>query len=137
MYGFIFGFQRLVWWPKWTPASIMSRMVSGVSRDGISDEGADEVSVSMFSFRVVSSADVIGFHHRGAGTDGTRGPLDQRVVFKRGQVSTTISPPNTENIRFLWPSPAAPHLLKGPRPRAQEGEGNNATRQIRTAHRHQ
>ena len=21
MYGFIFGFQRLVWWPKWTPAS--------------------------------------------------------------------------------------------------------------------
>src|SRR5437899_9546627 len=21
MYGFILGFQRLVWWPKWTPAS--------------------------------------------------------------------------------------------------------------------
>src|SRR6478752_4835323 len=21
MYGFIFGFQRCVWWPKWTPAS--------------------------------------------------------------------------------------------------------------------
>ena len=21
MNGFIFGFQRLVWWPKWTPAS--------------------------------------------------------------------------------------------------------------------
>jgi hypothetical protein len=21
MYGFIFGFQRRVWWPKWTPAS--------------------------------------------------------------------------------------------------------------------
>src|SRR5712692_7676927 len=21
MYSFIFGFQRLVWWPKWTPAS--------------------------------------------------------------------------------------------------------------------
>jgi len=21
MYRFIFGFQRLVWWPKWTPAS--------------------------------------------------------------------------------------------------------------------
>ena len=20
MYGFIFGFQRRVWWPKWTPA---------------------------------------------------------------------------------------------------------------------
>ena len=24
MYGFIFGFQRLVWWPKWTPASSRS-----------------------------------------------------------------------------------------------------------------
>src|SRR5687767_2023678 len=68
MYGFIFGFQRLVWWPKWTPASIMSRMVSGVSRDGISVVGADvdgvSVVVSMFSFRVVSAADVIRFHHR-------------------------------------------------------------------------
>ena len=21
MYGFILGFQRRVWWPKWTPAS--------------------------------------------------------------------------------------------------------------------
>src|SRR3954451_294395 len=86
MYGFIFGFQRLVWWPKWTPASIMSRMVSGVSREGIISDGAadaDEVSVvSMASFRVVSSADVIGFHHRGASTDGTRGPLDRRVVLK-------------------------------------------------------
>src|SRR5689334_8423682 len=84
MYGFIFGFQRLVWWPKWTPASIMSRMVSGVSRDGISetDEDGDSVVVSMFSFRVVSSADVIEFHHRGASTDGTRGSLDQRVVLK-------------------------------------------------------
>src|SRR5438094_3316704 len=24
MYSFIFGFQRLVWWPKWTPASSRS-----------------------------------------------------------------------------------------------------------------
>src|SRR5579864_7016477 len=24
MYSFIFGFQRLVWWPKWTPASSSS-----------------------------------------------------------------------------------------------------------------
>ena len=31
MNGFIFGFQRLVWWPKWTPASIISRMVMGAS----------------------------------------------------------------------------------------------------------
>ena len=29
---FIFGFQRLVWWPKWTPASIISRMVMGRRR---------------------------------------------------------------------------------------------------------
>src|SRR6185369_2765700 len=28
---FIFGFQRLVWCPKWTPASIISRMVMGAS----------------------------------------------------------------------------------------------------------
>ena len=27
MYGFIFGFQRLVWWPKWTPASSSCFMV--------------------------------------------------------------------------------------------------------------
>src|SRR3954454_6639539 len=26
MYGFIFGFQRRVWWPKWTPASRSWRM---------------------------------------------------------------------------------------------------------------
>ena len=26
MYGFIFGFQRRVWWPKWTPASSSWRM---------------------------------------------------------------------------------------------------------------
>ena len=24
MYSFIFGFQRFVWWPKWTPASSRS-----------------------------------------------------------------------------------------------------------------
>ena len=29
MNGFIFGFQRLVWWPKWTPASSSWRMVIG------------------------------------------------------------------------------------------------------------
>src|SRR3972149_6431341 len=28
MYSFIFGFQRRVWWPKWTPASSSSFMVS-------------------------------------------------------------------------------------------------------------
>ncbi len=27
MYGFIFGFQRLVWWPKCTPASSICRIV--------------------------------------------------------------------------------------------------------------
>ena len=26
MNGFIFGFQRRVWWPKWTPASSSWRM---------------------------------------------------------------------------------------------------------------
>ncbi len=26
MYGRIFGFQRRVWWPKWTPASSSCRM---------------------------------------------------------------------------------------------------------------
>src|ERR1051326_8389192 len=29
MYGFIFGFHRLVWWPKWTPAS--SRSFIGIA----------------------------------------------------------------------------------------------------------
>ena len=27
MYSFILGFQRLVWWPKWTPASSSSFIV--------------------------------------------------------------------------------------------------------------
>src|SRR5579862_3307657 len=27
MYSFIFGFQRRVWWPKWTPASRSSFIV--------------------------------------------------------------------------------------------------------------
>src|SRR6185436_15191317 len=67
MKPFIFGFQRLVWWPKWTPASIISRMVIGAS------EGAGwtsrttlfvlavSVVVSMaFSFALVSAACVIG-----------------------------------------------------------------------------
>src|SRR5512137_2133976 len=30
MYGFIFGFQRLVWWPKWTPASSSCFMLMAV-----------------------------------------------------------------------------------------------------------
>src|SRR3954465_14950415 len=114
MYGFIFGFQRLVWWPKWTPASMMSRMVSGVSSDGIISGGAadgDEVSVvSMFSFRVVSSADVIGFHHRGASTDGTRGPLDRRVVLKEVRFLPQVPHQTRKTSWFPRPSPSASHL---------------------------
>ena len=34
MYGFIFGFQRRVWWPKWTPASSSWRMETvGTGKD--------------------------------------------------------------------------------------------------------
>src|SRR5262245_45176646 len=32
MNGFIFGFQRLVWWPKWTPAS-SSSCINSVDMD--------------------------------------------------------------------------------------------------------
>src|SRR5262247_3110606 len=32
MYGFIFGFQRLVWWPKCTPASRRFFIVTSVIR---------------------------------------------------------------------------------------------------------
>src|SRR5438445_8922033 len=32
MYGFIFGFQRLVWCPKWTPASSRFFIVTSVIR---------------------------------------------------------------------------------------------------------
>src|SRR5919197_1801013 len=32
MYGFILGFHRLVWWPKWTPASSRFIMVTSVIR---------------------------------------------------------------------------------------------------------
>jgi len=31
MYGFIFGFHRLVWWPKWTPASSNLLIISVVN----------------------------------------------------------------------------------------------------------
>ena len=34
MYGRIFGFQRLVWWPKCTPASRSWRMRDGGFRPG-------------------------------------------------------------------------------------------------------
>src|SRR3954452_13193380 len=30
MYGFIFGFQRWVWWPKWAPASSNCCMLTSV-----------------------------------------------------------------------------------------------------------
>src|SRR5450755_214470 len=34
MYGFIFGFQRRVWWPKWTPASSSWRIeIVGTGKD--------------------------------------------------------------------------------------------------------
>src|SRR4051812_35018594 len=119
MYGFIFGFQRLVWWPKWTPASIMSRMVSGVSIDAIGfscEAGADEVTVSvvvsMVSFRV-------GFRRRRHRdpkpryfTDGTRGSLNRRVVLKRGQISTTIPPHVIQKMRIRWASKRALVLLE-------------------------
>src|SRR5687767_8062407 len=37
MKGFIFGFQRRVWWPKWTPASRSWRMVKvGIAMGGLS-----------------------------------------------------------------------------------------------------
>src|SRR5215510_4136371 len=65
---FIFGFQRLVWCPKWTPASIISRMVMGASPgggwvpseeaggtdgglDGGLDGGAESVAVMLFPLR--------------------------------------------------------------------------------------
>jgi hypothetical protein len=32
MNSFIFGFQRFVWWPKWTPASSRSFMAIAVKR---------------------------------------------------------------------------------------------------------
>jgi hypothetical protein len=70
---FILGFQRLVWCPKWTPASIISRMVMGESVEGwtSSDAGEgddDEVSVDSILrlLCVVSSASVIGNRNSGA-----------------------------------------------------------------------
>src|SRR6476620_2939233 len=87
---FIFGFQRLVWCPKWTPASIISRMVIGASlgagcvsgvRVGV-DGVVDSVEVSMCSFCVV----VLRPRRRRpkpATTAGTHGHLDGRVVFVR------------------------------------------------------
>src|SRR5262245_19380836 len=36
MYCFIFGFQRLVWWPKWTPASKSSFIVIDAKKTSVS-----------------------------------------------------------------------------------------------------
>ena len=36
MNRFIFGFQRRVWWPKWTPASSSSRMLTTDTSDPFS-----------------------------------------------------------------------------------------------------
>ncbi len=33
MYSFIFGFQRFVWWPKWTPASSRSFIAIAAQAD--------------------------------------------------------------------------------------------------------
>ena len=39
MYCFIFGFQRRVWWPKWTPASSRSLMPTLVATPAVSGAG--------------------------------------------------------------------------------------------------
>jgi hypothetical protein len=36
MNGAIFGFQKRVWWPKWTPASSISRMDDAMGLDSLS-----------------------------------------------------------------------------------------------------
>src|SRR6187549_1078032 len=99
MKPFIFGFQRLVWWPKWTPASIISRMVIGASLgEGCASggepepepppggkpepEGAvvvDSVVVSML-FLCVVFLRLRQQRPKPATTAGTHGRLDRRVV---------------------------------------------------------
>ena len=57
MNGFIFGFQRRVWWPKWTPASSSWRMeTDGTVRDLLS---------------VLSSADLVAGGRWAVGPAGT------------------------------------------------------------------
>ena len=100
MNGFILGFQRFVWWPKWTPASIISRIVSGVSSEGWKDSFGAAVVVSVdisFLFRV-------GFRRRRprgssppppelAPDSAARVVLSFGVWCLRGQVFTTFSTP--------------------------------------------
>src|SRR5689334_4167475 len=43
MYGFIRGFQRWVWWPKWAPASSNCCMVTTGAAIGISPSGYTSV----------------------------------------------------------------------------------------------
>src|SRR5580704_15982854 len=94
---FILGFQRLVWWPKWTPASIISRMVIGaspgagcaISSVGVAGVGV-EVSV-LVSMRVLFCVVFRRPCHRGpqpeppferTATQARNGHLDRRVVFR-------------------------------------------------------
>src|SRR5947209_13643388 len=105
MNAFIFGFQRLVWWPKWTPASIISRMVIGASADGWDSVPSDEsTAVSMvFLLRCCRRP-----RRRRSKPDrptaeppplGTHDPLNGRVVLKRVRFLPHFQHPVTEKTR--------------------------------------
>ena len=47
MYSFIFGFQRRVWWPKWTPASSRSFMLTTEAATDGAAAGAGGGTVGM------------------------------------------------------------------------------------------
>src|SRR5918911_1211296 len=78
MYGFIFGFQRLVWCPKWTPASSSWRMVMPCAGciACCMPAGGDSVGVAVWTF-----SDIVFSSTSVAPTAGPRGePCPDREV---------------------------------------------------------
>src|SRR5436853_6946904 len=84
MYGFIFGFQRLVWWPKCTPASSSWRMVmdcAGAIACCMAAAGGAEAS-GVWTFSLI----VLLLHLRRAGAGPVREPrADQDVGVVSGR----------------------------------------------------
>src|SRR5438552_778476 len=97
MNGFIFGFQRLVWCPKWTPASRSSGTNSGVSainksrRPRSTADGEDATTpaevqpqIRRLSSRrrswLTNDDDVSGIQRRDGSNSSTRGGARAHVI---------------------------------------------------------
>src|SRR5581483_2409344 len=83
----IFGFQRRVWWPKWTPASSSSRM---------------ETTATGCSFRLSgAAAGGLGRNRRGAGTAARIAPPGRRFWFAEMVAAASSARPSARPLERL------------------------------------